>query len=331
MINTIYIEEEIIDHPRVKKICNYLKRANKIIINRYTEVFNKKSQNFRIQKIKPALILSKKYDNFIHKAPDGYGIGGVDNYYFAHMLNCPFDCRYCFLQGMFYSANYVLFVNYEDFFDEIIKLNKINKEKKITLFSGYDSDSLAVEGLTGFVKDAIPFFKKYENILMELRTKSTYIKPLLNDYAKNIVVAYSFTPESFSEVYEKGVPSIKKRLNSISQLVKNGWNIGLRFDPIVCFKNWKVVYKNFFNTIFDTIPEESIHSVTYGTIRFPVKVLKNIEKLYPDEKLFYFVNEENFKLYNGFNREEMVSDFCRDILKNYVDENKIFHCYSKRA
>ena len=55
----------------------------------------------------------------------------------------------------------------------------------------------------------------------------------------------------------------------------------------------------------------------------------DIEKLYPDEKLFYLVNEENFKLYNGFNREEMVSDFCRDILKNYVDENKIFHCYSK--
>ena len=31
------------------------------------------------------------------------------------MLNCVYDCRYCFLQGMYRSANYVLFVNYDDF------------------------------------------------------------------------------------------------------------------------------------------------------------------------------------------------------------------------
>ena len=30
------------------------------------------------------------------------------------MYNCIYDCRYCFLQGMYSSANFVLFVNFEE-------------------------------------------------------------------------------------------------------------------------------------------------------------------------------------------------------------------------
>ena len=36
------------------------------------------------------------------------------------MLNCIYDCKYCFLQGMFRSANFVIFVNYESFMNEIM-------------------------------------------------------------------------------------------------------------------------------------------------------------------------------------------------------------------
>ena len=31
------------------------------------------------------------------------------------MHNCIYDCRYCFLQGMYRSAHYVVFINYEDY------------------------------------------------------------------------------------------------------------------------------------------------------------------------------------------------------------------------
>ena len=63
--------------------------------------------------------------------------------------------------------------------------------------------------------------------------------------------------------------------------------MGLRFDPIIVEENWEYVYKNLFEKIFNYIPDYAIHSVTYGTIRFPDKVFRNIEKLYPEEKLFF--------------------------------------------
>ena len=43
--------------PRVKRIVNKFKDPFIIYIERYTEVFNRKNQNFALQKINPAIIL----------------------------------------------------------------------------------------------------------------------------------------------------------------------------------------------------------------------------------------------------------------------------------
>ena len=53
------------------------------------------------------------------------------------MYNCLFDCKYCFLQGMYSSANYVIFVNYEDYYDEIKKISM--KSGGLLLFNGKNS------------------------------------------------------------------------------------------------------------------------------------------------------------------------------------------------
>ena len=122
MIETIYVEEAIKNHPRTKFILKKFKKSRIISINKYGEIFNKRNQNFRIQKANPCLILAHKKDNFVLPAPEGFGIGSSKNFYFSHMYNCIYDCRYCFLQGMYSSANYVIFVNFEDFDISIKKM-----------------------------------------------------------------------------------------------------------------------------------------------------------------------------------------------------------------
>ena len=143
MTKIIYIEREIKDHFRTKLICSKVSNPEIIVIDRFSEIFNKKNQSFKLQKNNPALIIAKKYKNLIHKTPENYGIGNKYNYYFSYMYNCLFDCKYCFLQGMYSSANFVIFVNYEDYYDEIKKISITNKKKNITIFSGYDfTDSM---------------------------------------------------------------------------------------------------------------------------------------------------------------------------------------------
>ena len=122
MIETIYIENQIKKHHRTKQILSrFKKKVDIIYCDHYGEIFNIKSQNFRIQKNKPALVLAKKEGKKLHDIPKTFSIGGKKNYYFSHMLNCIYDCEYCFLQGKHMSAHYLLFVNYEDFFIEIKK------------------------------------------------------------------------------------------------------------------------------------------------------------------------------------------------------------------
>jgi spore photoproduct lyase len=170
MIDSIYVEQAVVDHPRTRTILQRYPKSRVIECNSYSEVFNRRQQNFRVQKARPALILAQKSAPRLHPVPAGQHLGADHNYYFSHLLNCPFDCRYCFLQGMFSSANYVLFVNYEAFLEDIHALSG-NSDGLVLIFSGYDCDSLALEPLTGFAEFFVSAFSRIDNAVLELRTK----------------------------------------------------------------------------------------------------------------------------------------------------------------
>ena len=286
MIETIYIEENIVQHPRVIEIMTRFPQARKIICGRYGEVFNPKAQNFRLQKQKPALILAEKYKNFTMPVPSGYGIGASRNFYFSHMLNCLYDCRYCFLQGMYQSANYVLFINYEDFQDEIKQRCAETPTEAVHFFSGYDCDSLALEPVTGFAEQFLPIFETIPNAWLELRTKSTQVRSLLSREAfPRCIVAFSLNPDEIATKVEAKAPSLERRLDALLKLQTHGWQIGLRFDPMIYQLGYQQQYQHLFEQVFSVIKLESLHSVSLGAFRLPEKYFKKVHKLFSDEKL----------------------------------------------
>lgn len=328
MINTIYIEENVRHHPRTIKICNRFPQAKKILCERYGEVFNPKAQNFRLQKQNPALILAEKYKNFALPAPAGYGIGAKKNYYFSHMLNCLYDCRYCFLQGMYQSANYLMFVNFESYQQEIQNICKQTPNEAIHFFSGYDCDSLALEPVTGFAEDFLPFFAKQANAWLELRTKSTQIRSLLNREAMpRCIVAFSLSPDEIARKVEDKAPSLKRRLDAMGKLQEQGWQLGLRFDPLIYQTGYEQQYKNLFKQVFSKIQPESIHSVSLGVFRLPEKYFKKIHKLYPEEKLFSspLVTTNKMTSYKADLEKQMMS-YCSELLLTYIPPAKFFPC-----
>lgn len=328
MIHTIYIEREVADHPRARKICDKFADAVRIQCERYGEIFNPKAQNFRLQKQRPALILARKHKGMVLKTPEGYGIGDNHNYYFSHMLNCIYDCRYCFLQGMYRSANYVLFVNYEDFETAIVsKISEANGET-ISFFSGYDCDSLALEPITGFVEHVLPLFARYPNAFIELRTKSTQVRSLLRtEPLPNCVVAFSFTPQEISGALENGVPPVAKRIDTMVRLQRQGWRLGLRFDPMIYHQDYQAHYRRLFSDLFQRLDAERLHSVTLGAFRLPAPYHRNILRLYPDEPLFATTLEPSNSMvsYKAPIRDEMIA-FCEQELQRHVAPDICFSC-----
>lgn len=328
MIEVIYFEESIEHHPRTRSLFDRFPKATRISCSHYQEVFNPRGQNFRIQKKKPSLILAKKEGNFALPIPESYGIGGKRNFYFSHMLNCLYDCRYCFLQGMYSSANYVLFVNYEDFLTDIqSKIAEINNEPA-WFFSGYDCDSLAMDGMTQFCSVFLPAFKKEPNAFLELRTKSVNITPLLHtNPCQNIVTAFSFTPQEISSQIEPGVPSVSSRIEAMKKLTSHGWQVGLRIDPLIECTEFNQRYEGLFNDIFSAIPEQSIHSVSLGVFRMPVSFFKKIEKLYPEEKLFAGPLEKQAGSISYKSEiEQERKETCIRLLRKHICKEKIYSC-----
>ena len=321
-IKNLYIEEDILKDEKALRIQKKLRYENKIICKNYREVFNPKNQNFRIQKKEPSVILAKKKKNLILEAPKKFNIGFSENYYFSHMLNCIYDCNYCFLQGMFNSAHYVIFVNYDDFLLNIKdKLN--NSSNNICFFSGYDCDSLALEDITGFIEYFVEKFVKLNNVTLEIRSKSTNIKSIKKYHPSNkIIPAFSLNPENSITLHEQNTPKLINRINAIKELQNLGWNIGIRFDPFIWYGELSKM-SIFFEEIFKSINKNRIHSVTIGNFRMTNSYLKRMVKINPTDP--YILEKQLFHILPSKNDDtEIKITNIKEKISEFIDDSKIF-------
>lgn len=291
-------------------------------------MFNPRSQNFRLQKKNPAIIIAHKNKGQVLAAPEGYGLGGDYNYYFSHMLNCIYDCRYCFLQGMYQSAHQVLFVNYEDFGDQIRQTAALHQGKPVWFYSGYDCDSLANEPMTRFTDYFVPLVAAIDNAWMELRTKSTQVRSMLNmEPAARVVTAFSFSDQVSYSKLENGVPSIAKRIDAMHRLIEAGWLVGLRFDPVVYHQHYQTAFVDLLEQVFAKIDAQKLHSVSLGSFRLTRDHFRRISRLYPEEPLF----AQNMDLNNGIisyplDREREMIEFCEAQLMKHIPAQSYHPC-----
>lgn len=325
-MDTIYVESAVRKHPRAVATIERNPRATVIECDHYGEIFNLRSQNFRLQKKRPALILAEKRGRKVIPTPPDYSIGADRNFYFSHMLNCLYDCRYCFLQGMYRSAHYVHFLNYEDFETEI---DEIRSEKggKLCFFSGYDCDSLVFEKMTGFAERFIPFFAERPDSWLELRTKSLATSALeRSEPVPNIVTAYTLTPDSIAREIEHGAPSFEHRLNRVRSLTQQGWIVGLRLDPLIPFPGFRKIYTEMIERVFREVDSDKIHSVTLGPMRFPKAMYDRIVKLYPDDPLFALGGSEmrDGQMSYPEEIEKAMVDHVYESLTSHLPAEKIF-------
>ena len=226
---------------------------------------------------------------------------------------------------MYRSANYLLFVNYEDFQTSMeTTLGQHPSGEPVYFFSGYDCDSLALEGVSDFATDFIPFMNRHPSAFMELRTKSVNIKPLMSmDPARNCIIAFSLTPDEVAKALEHGAAPVRSRLAAMTKLSNAGWPIGLRFDPLIYHENYQQSYRQLFEDVFRSVKAEAIHSVSFGPLRFPPAMFEKIRKLYPKERLFAgpLVKDRQMVSYSEVVEEEMAG-FCRQELGRFIPDSK---------
>ena len=148
----IYVERRIRNHPRTEQILLRFPQAQIVEIEHYKDVFNRHGQDCVRQHQAQALILAEKTDHFFYEgAPVCQDFGNTNFYYCSTMMNCIYDCSYCYLKGMYPSGHMVLFVNIEDYLEE---LDHILKTQNMYVCISYDADLLYIR-LTYLMNDLL--------------------------------------------------------------------------------------------------------------------------------------------------------------------------------
>ncbi len=325
----IYVEREALSYPVAQSLIPDLaKRGSRIIeISHYMDLFGRTHQSFPAQKAAPSLILAVKHGNFLYPgAAVCQDFGNMFFYYTSFTMNCPFDCEYCFLQGMYPSANIVLFVNQEDYFAEI---KKSLSTHPLYLCISYDTDLLALEALTKMTRRYLDFAISEQALTTEIRTKSAVsVAPLAErlpkDARSRIIMAYSLSPDSVIARFEHRTPGLSARLTAIRTAYKSGFRIRLCFDPLLAVPDFKSIYGEFLSQVRDALQDIPIKDASIGVFRISDGYLKQMRKNRPASALlqYPFINENHVCSYGGRGREMMA--FVKESLSGFLPEDKIF-------
>lgn len=320
----IYIEQEAYDYTVTRRILDRYPDAELIPVTHYKDVFNRSGQNYREQKRSPSLILAKNRSSLIYEgAPTCQDFGNSHFYYTSCVMNCIYDCEYCYLQGMYPSANLVIFVNLEDTFHE---LELLLSQRDIYLCISYDTDLMALEPLLGFVKSFYDFAASHKGLTIECRTKSAAFTPLKElTPLKNFIFAWSLSPPFVQETLEHHTPTLAQRLNAIDNVLSMGFPVRLCFDPLLAVKDWKEMYSAFFMEVFERIPPDKIKDASLGCFRIPKDFMKVMRKQRRDSLVlqYPYSTSSGVLSYDKALAEEIL-DFCNLELTKWLKEDNIY-------
>ncbi|MCM1127639.1 MAG: radical SAM protein [Lachnospiraceae bacterium] len=324
----IYVEKSVQNHPRAQRILQRFPYANVILIDHYKDVFCRKGQNFILQQRSPNLILGAKQGNLVYKgAPVCQSFGNENFYYASCIMNCVYNCEYCYLKGMYPSGNLVVFVNLEDLFDEV---RERLKEHAVYLCISYDTDLLAMEQLTGYVQEWISFTEEQNNLskalTVEIRTKSAD-RLFWQRHAPTpgIIYALTLSPQAVIEAYEHQTPPLHQRIASAGEAVQKGFRVRLCFDPMIYCQNWELHYEEMLKQVFREIDMDKIEDVSVGTFRVSQDYLKKMRKNQPNSAVVQFPYQNDRGVYH-YPKEltERMERFLVDNLRDKTAEDKIF-------
>lgn len=319
----IYVEKDIRTHPRTRQILSHFPCSTILEIQDYKEVFNRRHQSYSAQYHSQALILARKKQGFLYKgSPVCQDFNQEYFYYCSNVMNCVYDCEYCFLKGMYPSGNIVVFVNMEDFLEET---EKVLAQHPLYLCASYDTDLLSLEPWLGYGKLWGVFAENHPDFKVEIRTKGTDLRNIrVLPKTKNCIVAYTVSAEEVQKKYEHGTCTLHQRLEQIHILLEEGYTVRLCFDPIVPIPHWKREYSELLETVSRHVDFHKIQDISVGTFRLSKDYMHRMRQQYPHSALLQYPYVCDHGFYHLPDEVKVESFFIEELMHRGVEKEKVF-------
>ncbi len=209
-------------------------------------------------------------------------------YYATPAINCLYDCEYCYLQGMYNSANIIVYINQEDFLGAVD--HKL-AEEPLYLCLSYDSDLLAMESLFPLNRFWIEASRTRPDALFELRSKSANFRALKDlEPSDNVILAWTVSPESVIRDFEAKTANLQGRVNAMKSAQERGWSIRICIDPILQIPEWEAEYRSLLEVLKQELDPDFIRDIALGFFRLGPQYLSKMRKILPHSPLVHHPN-----------------------------------------
>ncbi len=332
--NSVYIENKLRKSKGTLDILSRIAYKELVYIRSYKDIISSLNFEKDITKQKKNLIIAENKGSFIKKCiRDKENI--IRNEYFLYLFTgCIMDCEYCYLQDYLDTNVITAFINRKTFYKQLNDL--LNKNGKVYIHAGEVTDPFIIERFSPYLEKLITFFSKHSNSQLEIRSKTS---PPNSFYSltgsKNIVISQTLAPEIDINQYEQFTSSIKKRLQILKRCAKNGFSIGLRFDPIIYSDDLKEKYETLFETVFSSLDQKDISSITIGALLFTRNLKRFIRNRFPRSNILTaeFIPDETGKIKYFLPYRKKIYKTLLDLLKKYVKgdiNKKVSFCMDKK-
>jgi len=239
----------------------------------------------KLQAERGVLLLRNRTSSFIEQFQ--HPIGKCSKFYkLTAYNNCNFWCEYCYLYLTFRTMPISThFVNYDKMFKEILNFDKAKIPDVLRVLNlGELCDPLAVEEVTGFAEELIPFIaEETQKTRVLFLTKSDRIDSLLDlDHKNKSIMSFSVNTNMVYQQLEHRTASPEERLKAAGKLQQAGYEIRLRIDPVILYSTWKKDYIDLVEKIFSYVKPERI---TIGEYRPSKGLASHISSRFPESSL----------------------------------------------
>jgi len=182
--------------------------------------------------------------------------------------NCPMDCSYCILRAYFRDRTLTAFANTEDMFAELAQTFGRDRSRQFRVGTGQFADSLALEPVTGHTRELLEFLADYDNVILELKSKTADLTWMEADpHPDRVLPAWSLNAPAIVAAEERDTAALEARLEAARTCARAGFRVCLHFDPICFFPGWEAGYAATVDMIFDYLQPADIAYISLGSFR----------------------------------------------------------------
>jgi spore photoproduct lyase len=250
---------------------------------------------------------------------------------------CPYGCDYCYLagtQGVWFSPTVKIYVNLPEILNQIDRIAS-RFDEPTPFYLGKLQDGLALDGLTGYSRQIVPFFARHQRARLVVLTKSTEIDNLLGlEHGGNTILSWTVNAPKVARAFERNTPDVQTRIEAMCRCVEAGYPVRAVLMPIIPVLGWQGMYADFLGEVLRRVP---LARITLGSIcSYPQALRLTDLKLGRDNVISASLDHSNGKSADGRLRfprvvRRQAYGFLIDAIRRIRPDLEIGLCLEDRA